>query len=65
MQRKIKLRIVQFSLLFIGIIIAFLTYMDSDRSSRGNKILLQTKKESSTVNLGGNSTNDINIFYII
>tara|TARA_B110000444_G_scaffold258802_1_gene300725 strand:+ start:248 stop:868 length:621 start_codon:yes stop_codon:yes gene_type:complete len=65
MQRKIKLRIVQFSLLFIGIIIAFLTYMDSDRSSRGNKILLQTKKESSTVNLGGNSTNDINIFYNI
>ena len=65
MQRKIKLRIVQFSLLFIGINIAFLTYMDSDRSSRGNKIFLQTKKESSTVNLGGNSTNDINIFYNI
>ena len=65
MQRKIKLRIIQFSLLFIGVIIAFLTYMDSDRSSRGDKILLETKKESSKENLGRNSTDDINIFYNI
>ena len=65
MQRKIKLRIIQFSLLFIGIIIAFFTYKDSDQSSRENTALLEIKKESSAVNLNENSTDDINIFYNI
>ena len=65
MQRKIKLRIIQFSLLFIGIIIAFFTYKDSDQSSRENTALLEIKKESSTVNLNENSKDDINIFYNI
>ena len=65
MQRKIKLRIIQFSLLFIGIIIAFFTYKNSDQSSRENTALLKIKKESSAVNLNENSTDDINIFYNI
>jgi hypothetical protein len=65
MQRKTKLRIIQFSLLSIGIIIAFFTYIDSDQSYRKNKNLLETKKESTTENLKKGSTDDINIFYNI
>ena len=65
MQRKIKLRILQFSLLFIGIIIALFTYIDSDQSSRGNKILLETKKERTAEDLKNSSSDNINIFYNI
>jgi lipopolysaccharide assembly outer membrane protein LptD (OstA) len=65
MQRKIKLRIIQFSLLFIGIIIAFFTYIDSDQSHRKNKTSLETKKASPTKNLKKGSTDDINVFYNI
>ena len=65
MQRKIKLRILQFSLLFIGIIIALFTYIDSDQSSRGNKILLETKKERTVEDLKNSSSDNINIFYNI
>jgi hypothetical protein len=65
MQRKVKLRIIQFSLLLIGIIIAFFTYLDSDRSSHRNKVLLETKKERTAENLKNSSSDDINIFYNI
>ena len=65
MQRKIKLRILQFSLLFIGIIIALFNYIDSDQSSRGNKILLETKKERTVEDLKNSSSDNINIFYNI
>ena len=63
-QRKIKLRIIQFSLLFIGIIIAFFTYIDGDQSSHENKILLE-KKESAKKTPQKSSADDINIFYNI
>ena len=65
MQRKIKLRILQFSLLFIGIIIALFTYIDNDQSSRENKILLETKKERTAEDQKNSSSDNINIFYNI
>ena len=65
MQRKVKLRIIQFSLLLIGIIIAFFTYLDSDRSSHRNKVLLETKKERTAEDQKNSSSDNINIFYNI
>lgn len=58
-----KLRLIQFTLLIVGIIIVFFTYLDNNQSTKKNLLKIQKKKIESNQKEG--SLNNANIFYNI
>lgn len=58
-----KLRLIQFTLLIVGIIIVFFTYLDNNQSTKKNLLKIQKKKIES--NQKEDSLNNANIFYNI
>ncbi len=63
MERKKKLRIIQFSLLFTGLLIFFFTYFNESDTSKKSEIVSQNLKNK--IELDVNKKNDLNTFYNI
>ena len=62
--RKNKIKIIQFSLLFLGILIFFYTYLFNN-SSKDQKNLLSISNEKIEQNQSINTSEDTNVFYNI
>ncbi len=66
MKRKKKLRIIQLSLLFLGICIILFTYSENKNTIQEKEILTKTTKEKIDKELKGeNSDDESNVFYNI
>ena len=65
MDRGKKIKIVQYSLLFFGILIFFLTYYSNNKSVNDNQILSKTTKENITKNIKNEKEKDQNTFFDI
>lgn len=65
MDRGKKIKIVQYSLLFFGILIIFLTYYSNNKSVNNNQILSKTTKENITKNIKNEKEKDQNTFFDI
>ena len=66
MERKKKLRIIQLSLLFLGISIILFTYSENKNTVQKKEILPKTTKEKINKELKGENQNDeANVFYNI
>ena len=66
MERKKKLRIIQLSLLFLGLCIILFTYSENKNTVQKKEILLKTTKEKINKELKGENQNDeANVFYNI
>ena len=65
MDRGKKIKIVQYSLLFFGILIIFLTYYSNNKSVNNNQILSKTMKENITKNIKNEKEKDQNTFFDI
>ena len=67
MERKKKLRIIQFGLLFAGLLIFFLTYFNQDNASKKKEIVSENLKSKIELDVNKNNKkeNDLNNFYNI
>tara|TARA_A100001011_G_scaffold385844_1_gene460584 strand:+ start:1478 stop:2098 length:621 start_codon:yes stop_codon:yes gene_type:complete len=65
MDRGKKIKIVQYSLLFFGILIIFLTYYSNNKSVNNSQILSKTTKENITKNIKNEKEKDQNTFFDI
>ena len=67
MERKKKLRIIQFGLLFAGLLIFFLTYFNQDNASKKKEIVSENLKSKIELDVNKNNKkeNDLNTFYNI
>ncbi len=66
MERKKRLRIIQLSLLFLGLCIILFTYSENKNTVQKKEILLKTTKEKINKELKGENQNDeANVFYNI
>ena len=66
MERKKKLRIIQLSLLFLGLCIILFTYSENKNTVQKKEILPKTTKEKINKELKGENQNDeANVFYNI
>ena len=66
MKRKKKLRIIQLSLLFLGLCIILFTYSENENTIQKKEILTKTTKEKIDKELEGKNQNDeTNVFYNI
>lgn len=65
MDRGKKIKVVQYSLLFFGILIIFLTYYSNNKSVNNNQILSKTTKENITKNIKNEKEKDQNTFFDI
>ncbi len=66
MERKKKLRIIQLSLLFLGLCIILFTYSENKSTAQKKEILTKTTKDKINKELKGENKNDeANVFYNI